>query len=389
MSVAEINNNLCNRIFKQIQTNTFNALISPLSIYYMLSILYISSNGDTRKELETFLGFNPNDDIGTNIKDLLKLLLRMDTLKNNDPNNIFQFDTMVYVDQTFKPFIKPTCQKLIDRIGLLELVDFKHNSIREVTVINDIINKMTHELIPKALSFSDVDSNTKLLLLNVIYFKNKWLKPFKPISTKTDAFCNSRGQYVPLPLMNQTDTFQYYENEHFKLVSLPYQNKRFAMDLYLPRNLGRQNLDIMLRETENFNWNLVGNDMKYKVNLTIPKFNHRLKLSLKSILQTMQLQKIFHSYQYIHADFSNLVNIPINDDLHPYVNNIIHECVVMVDETGTEAAAVTAVIMLNHVKSDDEEIKVFNANHSFLYKIRDIENDLIVFQGLFDGDNSE
>jgi serine protease inhibitor len=355
----------------------------------MIAILYLSSNGDTRKELETFLGFDQNDNIGDNIKELLKLILRMDTLRNNDPNNIFQFDNILYVDQTFKPFIKPSFKKLIDKIGFLDLIDFKHDSIREVTIINDVVNKMTHGLIPKILSFSDVDSNTKLILLNIIYFKNKWLNPFKSSSTKTDAFCNSRGQYVPLPLMNQIDTFQYYENEHFKLVSLPYQNKRFAMELYLPRNLGRQNVDIMLRETENFNWNLVGNDMKYKVNLTIPKFNHRLKLSLKPMLQAMQVQKIFQSYKYLHADFSNLVNIPFENDLHPYVSNIIHECVVMVDETGTEAAAVTATIMLNHVKHDDEEIKIFNANHSFLYKIRDIENDLIVFQGLFDGDNSE
>ena len=77
------------------------------------------------------------------------------------------------------------------------------------------------------------------------------------------------------------------------------------------------------------------------------------------------------------ADFSGIANVP-GEPL--YIGNVIHKALVDVDEKGTEAAAATAVVM-KAGSARPQEPEVFNADHPFLFLIRENRTGAVLFLG--------
>ena len=105
------------------------------------------------------------------------------------------------------------------------------------------------------------------------------------------------------------------------------------------------------------------NNLKYcKVNVEIPKFEITYKKSLKEVLKEMGVNLAFKT----NADFSN---IRTQNDL--LIDDIIHKTYLKVNEEGTEAAAVTAIIMIkNSLAPRQEKIYDMIINRPFLFIIR-------------------
>ena len=108
-----------------------------------------------------------------------------------------------------------------------------------------------------------------------------------------------------------------------------------------------------------------------EVILSLPKFEHRLRCSMKPILQKMGVHEVFTT----QADLSKIAN-------ETYVTQIIHEVVVKLDENGTEAAAATA-IMTNSFSVGESKGIIFNANHPFYYAIIHVPSHLNLFSGIY------
>ena len=76
------------------------------------------------------------------------------------------------------------------------------------------------------------------------------------------------------------------------------------------------------------------------------------------------------------ADFSG-----INGKRDLFISAVIHKAFVDVNEEGTEAAAATAVVMGRAAAARPEPIVSFRADHPFVFLIRDIRTESILFLG--------
>lgn len=172
-------------------------------------------------------------------------------------------------------------------------------------------------------------------------------------------------------MMHQTDRFGYTEKESFTVLQLPYEGKNIAMMVLLPRSLdGLEELHKQL--TPELLKELKKELRPLKVKVALPKFRFEYSKSMKNILQKLGLRKVFES----GADLGGMSDY---NDLS--VSDVVHKAVVEVNEEGSEAAAVTAVVMsrrcIMHVPD-------FIVDRPFLFAIHDTKNDVILFLGRID-----
>ncbi|MBA7666751.1 hypothetical protein ES703_74832 [subsurface metagenome] len=171
-----------------------------------------------------------------------------------------------------------------------------------------------------------------------------------------------------MPMMSQTESFGYAEDDGYQAVELLYDGGELSMVILLPQagqfeafegSLDAQQVD-----------GIIGRLEHRQVILTMPKFEFESDFGLKETLATMGMPVAFSR----DADFSGMTG---NRDL--FIADVIHKAFVSVDEAGTEAAAATAVVMaLTAVPEEPVEVTV---ERPFIFLIRDIETGTILFVG--------
>ena len=372
-----------NNGFAQILLNYFqktnqssSVVYSPFSIFYLMELVYMGSNGKTREELGKILGVELETESQT-IKDMIHFGRELESSGSVKMANGF------FIERSYKDFIRDSFRELMEKIGKLEECNFQNGALMEVEKINTWVKKQTMGLVPCILEPSDIDTDTKLVLVNTLYFKDKWLNCFQPEKTKTGIFNNLLGGRYPLDLMHQKGQFEYYDNEQFQILSMKYVGGEVVMDIFLPKNLGKKNMETVL--SDHLNYDLDQVLMEQEVEVIFPKFKQRNRQSLAKAFSDLGAKRMFTA----NAEFANLVVPPPGDDNHVYISDIIHECVVIVDEEKTEAAAATCVMLRNECCVEERKPKVFKADHSFLYQIRYSNNGLVLFHGVFDGQSED
>jgi serpin B len=255
----------------------------------------------------------------------------------------------------------------------LKNVDFTNNILREATrrEINAWVEKNTNDKIKNILSQGDLTSLTRLVLVNAIYFYGDWASPFKKASTKTKAFSMMDGTSDTMPFMNQKNRYNYFEDSKIQAIEIPYMDSKASMVIFLPKKTNGiadpgKSLDYTyyqeIIESMEFN----------DVYLSLPKFKLDFKLELGNTLSQMGMPLAFSP----EADFSGMTG---KRDL--FISKVIHQAFIKVDEKGTEAAAATAVAMSLGMAPQHIEPKIFNADHPFVFLIRDNTTGSILFMG--------
>ena len=111
-----------------------------------------------------------------------------------------------------------------------------------------------------------------------------------------------------------------------------------------------------------------------QVFVKIPEFKFESRFSLKEILSNMGMPDAFSESK---ADFSGITN---KESL--IIDQVVHKAYIDVDTEGTEAAAVTAIMVIpisNDIfKKEPVEMTV---DRPFIFLIRDIETGTILFLG--------
>jgi len=120
--------------------------------------------------------------------------------------------------------------------GLFE-VDFAGRTEDARRTINAWVEKQTKDKIKELLKPGVLDSLTRLVLTNAIYFKSNWRKQFDKKSTREEGFLVSADQKVHVPMMHQTSHFGYLDGGSFAALELPYTGKQLSMVIFLPKKL--------------------------------------------------------------------------------------------------------------------------------------------------------
>ena len=348
-------NEVASKLFKVLEEGK---IFSPVSISYALALIHFGALEKTDQELyQLFEG-------KYSIQELTQLL----SLFNNNQvkmTNALIVNQELQINKEFLDFVK--------NVGLVSLENF-NDKVVLADKINKYIAENTRGLITNVIS-PDVITDTSLaFLINTIYFKSNWSNKFDLRKTFKSPF-NSNS--VQVEMMQQVNDFPYYEDKDLQMIEMPYEDDHFCMGVVLPKDP----LDLYKIDISQLN-NYIPQMNNLEVRVYFPKFTHRKKYELVPHLCRVGVKELFD------PELANLSNISLRTtDKNTYISGILHEAVVIVDEEGTEAAAVTVAHMRNCITSISmpKPPKIFKADHSFIYYIRHMASNTLLFIGDFNG----
>ena len=310
-----------------------NIMVSPLSIYHILSLTSNGAANTTMVEMLQLLGHKSKLDLNKDNQTISAVISKLNSVKI--ANAIFT---------KFKP--EPAFIKLIENYN--STID----ELISVEQVNDWCSKKTENTINKIIE--DING-VLMILINALYFKGIWEKKFdKNLNSKLPFFNFNKEEKIT-EFMNIKDNFDYYEDYHTQAIQLNYTKDNLKALIILPRKGNDINTYI-----KNFNKEKYAEIIKglnsTKTDLSLPKFEIKYEEELNEVLISMGMKEAFGV-----ADFSVMKK---EKDIH--VSKVIHKTYIKVDEEGTVAAAVTAVVMKRAIARVNRMV----VDHPFLFVIR-------------------
>ena len=177
------------------------------------------------------------------------------------------------------------------------------------------------------------------------------------------------GSTVTVPMMHQKDHFGYTEGNGYQAVELKYDTWNMSMVIILPDEGTFEEFESSLTGEK---VNNIIDDMEKNtcLILTMPKLDYKSSFNLKETLEAMGMTDAF---SMAAADFSGIFG-----KTGFWLDEVYHEATITVDEDGTTAAAATGAVAVMGISQYPPEV---NLNHPFIFMIRDIETNAILFVG--------
>ncbi|KAK4825721.1 hypothetical protein QYF61_002139 [Mycteria americana] len=355
------------------ETNpTGNVFFSPVSVSAALAMVLLGARGNTEAQVLKTLHFDKVQHIHSRFQ-----TLTMDINRSNVPY-VLRLANRLFGEKSysFLPDFLTNTQKLHG--ADLATVDFLQACDEARKEINQWVEEKTEGKIPNLLSEGSVDSMTRLILVNAIYFKGNWAEKFKEANTTDMPFRLNKNERKTVKMMYQKNKFRfgYIPEVKIRVLELPYDGRELSMIVLLPDDIeddstGLQKLEKQLTLEKLQEWTRPEHLYSTDVHVHLPKFRLEESYDLKSDLAAMGLLDVFDSGK---ADLSGMSGAR---DL--FLSKIVHKAFVEVNEEGTEAAAATAgIAMLCMVMEED-----FNADHPFLFFIRHNSTQSILFFGRY------
>jgi serpin B len=358
-------------LYQALKGEDGNLFYSPYSISAALAMTYAGARGETEQQMADTLNFDlPQNRLHPAFNLLEQELARRgEGAEGKDGEGFRLHVTNDLWGQKDYTFLSDFLDTLAENYGAgLRTLDFINEPEESRLIINDWISEQTEgrieDLIPQGL----IDTLTRLVLTNAIYFNAAWQYPFNEESTSDGVFHLLEGGETTVPMMSQTESFGYAEGDDYQAVELLYDGGELSMVILLPRSGHFKEFE------ETLDAGLVNeiiNALERKeVAITMPKFEFESAFRMRETLKAMGMPIAFSDM----ADFSGMTG---GRDL--YIDEVVHKAFVSVDEAGTEAAAATAVIMkLTAMPAEPVE---FTVDRPFIFLIRDIETNSILFVG--------
>jgi serpin B len=236
-------------------------------------------------------------------------------------------------------------------------------------MINDWVEERTESKIKDLIPAGVLDSMTRLVLVNAIYFKGEWADKFDPGLTNQAPFFTAPDVQVQVLMMARKQEFNYAVDGDVQILELPYAGDDLSMIVLLPREInGLERLEASCNLESLDKW--MGKLAVTEVEVSLPRFEVSFPFRPDDTLKSMGMVNAFSN----KADFSGMDG---SQDL--FIGAILHKAFVVVNEQGTEAAAATAAIM--QTKAVAFSPVVFRANHPFIFLILANKTKNILFMG--------
>jgi len=359
-------------LYRRVRLQPGNLILSPASLTTALTMTWGGARGETAEQMRKVLHLEGSpDEVRATAGRLTRSL--------EDPSRpvIFRIANQLFAEKTYqlqKAFVDATRAAYG---APLELVDFKRASEPARMRINEWVEGKTEKRIQDLIPPRGVDGETRLVLVNAIYFLGDWEEPFLRESTRPAPFRLSASTVKDVPTMNRTAGFRIAAREGVTALELPYKGGAMSMLLLVPDAIdGLPALEASLDEARVTG--LVGALRSERVWVALPKMEIRpaASLALKEELRALGMPLAFDRGK---ADFRGIADPPDPAD-RPVIGEVFHKGFVKVDEKGTEAAAATAVVMqrAGAAYSPPRELKV---DRPFLFLIRDNASGLVLFLG--------
>jgi len=349
-----------------------NTVVSPLSVHAALTMAYNGAAGTTAKEMEAVLGVRDLGIEDTNAA-YANMLASLNAFGDASPTTLDVANSL-WADDNFalRSEFAATDREYFG--AQLEVLDLQADGAKR---INTWVADQTKDRITDLID--EVPGNAALYLVNAVYMKGEWEEPFRAEETILGPFAISSDQ-IDVPMMSRGGEMLYAEAEGgAQAVRLPYKDRRLGMWIVKPPlyRMPGSSVEYWLDGLDAESWSAITESATIRNGyLELPKFTTRTKTELASALRDMGMPTAFDTGE---ADFSG---IGAGDD-PLWISRVLHQTYVSVEETGTEAAAATAVGMpagSAPVPPEEEPFEML-VDHPFLFAIEDSATGALLFLG--------
>lgn len=356
-----------------------NLVFSPLLLQVVLSLIAAGSNGSTRQQLLSFLESESVEELNRFASEVISVALA-DGSAHGGPKLCFV--NGVWVDGSV--CLKETFNHIVDHIykATYQRVDFQTKATEVTNEVNSWIERNTNGLIKELIPFGSVDSDTRLILANALYFKGAWTHSFDSSRTSNSNFYLLNGGSVTVPFMTSKGKQfikSYYSG--FKVLRLCYEqgsddNRQLSMYIFLPDTIN--GLPSLLKKVSSEPDFLDQHVPHFQVEVgkfMVPRFKFSFGFETSETLKQLGL-----TLPFSNPDLSEMVDSEVIGK-NLCVSKIFHKAFIEVNEEGTEAAAATAaIVMLRCARIDNDKVD-FVADHPFMFLIREDISGVVLFIG--------
>ena len=360
--------------------NDDNLVCSPLSLQYAMAMTANGASGETLEEITSFLGFEANEmnELNKFYKILLEQLPAVDldiTLKAVDA---------LLVNDKFP--LLPSYKNLVEDnyYAAVENMDFSNPS-DVVTRLNEWAGLNTNGVINNIINPEELSDYAAAYILNALYFKAEWEGSvdnpmFIESNTESADFQLSNGTAISAEMMKSVRYYQYAEMDGYKVLVLPYAQGKYNMYVLLP---DENNINGLIEKIQQTTWSEILANLKQdaEVHVQLPKFEIENKFNLAETLISLGVEKVF---QKEDAELDNIFDIKLAHDPKVWIEKIIQQTKISVDERGTEAASVSIeeIGATSPGPGEDPKIIYFHADHPFMFVIGEKTSGTILFEGV-------
>ncbi|XP_033846920.1 alpha-1-antitrypsin homolog [Periophthalmus magnuspinnatus] len=316
-------------LYKNINSKTAagkNIFLSPLGISTALSMLSTGARGDTHQQLFSTLGYSGMDQ--NTVNEAYNHLFHM--LGHSQANQVLNVGNGLALRDNFAPLNSFTSDITKHYSADIFKVDFSKPQEAAAEINNFIANK-THDKIKDMVK--DLDTSMAMVLINYVYFRGQWEKPFDGNHTSKAEFFVDENTKVEVDMMKRTGRYDFYQDmeNHTSVIMLPYKGNT-SMMIVLPEKGKMKVVEDMICKDHLRHWH--DSLTRNSVDLFLPKFSVSGDVALDESLKELGMTDAFSDI----ADFSG-----ISEEVKLKVSKSSHKAVLSVDETGTEAAAATTI----------------------------------------------
>ena len=344
-----------------------NLFYSPYSISVALAMTWAGARGNTADEMANVLHFTLEQEDLHPAFNKLDLYLTNLGQETEDEEFILSIENSIWGEETYT-FLDNFLDLLAVNYGAaMNLLDFLYHPDESREIINQWVEDQTNGKIEDLLPLGSIDPLTRLVLTNAVYFYGSWLYQFDEELTSDGIFNALDGSQVTVSMMEQTEVFRYMSGDGFQAIDLPYEGGEVGMLIIVPDE-GTFEAFEQTFDTETLGVVLDGLTST-NVTLYLPKWEYIAECELKETLKSMGMVDAFTA-----ADFSGI------DGTHNlFIDEVFHKAFVSVDESGTEAAAATAVVVsLTAVPDAPVPLQI---DRPFIFLVMDYGTETILFAG--------
>lgn len=366
------------RLLNSLCGSNDNVCVSPLSIAIALQLALCGAAGKTLEEILQSLDIRcaGREDLARDYYESMRLLLdqsRGTGFEGEGARVRFSIANSIWCDERVS--LHPGFVDYLQRYYAAEARSMNFADGETLKAINGWVSAKTSGKIPFILN--GLDPAQILVLINCAYFKATWASEFSPLYTRKDNFYLSPQEPIQIPMMRKETKLWYHRDQSCEIAELPYTDLRFAMYVILPA-MGTSLKHFVAGFSQEQYWRTLSQLSEHFGEFSMPRFKFHYGRNLVSQLEQLGIHEAF-------SDKANFWNMLVsNQPGLPFfkIDEVVHKTFIEVDETGTEAAAATAVAMTSGFRqpATPPQFKMI-VDRPFMFVISERESGAILFAG--------
>ena len=357
-------------LYQSLKAKDGNLFYSPYSLSVALAMTYAGARGETEKQMADTLHFTLSQaKLHQAFNGLDGVLASRNQVTGLKEEERFRLNVVnaIWGQKGYK-FLAEFLDVLAENYGAgMRILDYANALEESRQTINKWVSDKTENRINDLIPQGSIDEMAKLVLTNAIYFNATWVYPFEVKATADGQFKMLDGKSVTVPVMHQTESLKYAEGSGYQAVELPYMGNELSMVVLLPATGQFQAFESSMGSGME---DIIANLKTTQVTLSLPRFSFESSFELGQTLAAMGMPEAFS----MAADFSGMDG---TDQL--YISKVLHKAFVSVDESGTEAAAASAVVI--RTKGMPGDHATMTVDRPFIFLIRDMTTGTALFVG--------